>query len=135
MNTGINVKGTDNMNTGINVKGTDNMNTGINVKGTDNMNTGINVKGTDNMSKGTVDPLTVWMESKMDQFTYFGRDMELLFTHTKIAHGRRIYGQSADQRKQLTMADLDQGYKLFLKHKSSDTTSTTTSAIPFGMYI
>ena len=94
-----------------------------------------NVKGTDNMSKGTVDPLTVWMESKMDQFTYFGRDMELLFTHTKIAHGRRIYGQSADQRKQLTMADLDQGYKLFLKHKSSDTTSTTTSSIPFGMYI
>ena len=99
----------------------------VNVKGTDNMSTCTNVKGTD--------PLTVWMESKMDQFTYFGRDMELLFTHTKIAHGRRIYGQSADQRKQLTMADLDQGYKLFLKHKSSDTTSTTTSAIPFGMYI
>jgi hypothetical protein len=94
------------------------------------------VKGTDKDTDCDDDAkLTAWIEPKMDQFPYFGRDMELLFTHTKIAHGRRIYGQPADQKKKLILADLDQGYQLFLKHKSTDTKSTTFDSIPFGMYV
>ena len=84
--------------------------------------------------------MTAWMESKKGQFTYFGRDMDLLFTHTKIAHGRRIYGQPMDQKKHLTMEDVEQGYKLFIKHKSASGTAgeqdrSAANSVPFGMYI
>jgi len=57
---------------------------------------------------------TKWFEQK--QFKYFGRDMELLFTYTKIAHGRRIYGKTAI-RKNISLDDLNNGYKTFLKNK------------------
>jgi hypothetical protein len=77
---------------------------------------------------------TAWMSPKMKDFTHFGRDMDVLFTHTKIAHGRRIFGKSPDQKKRLTMEDMDQGYALFMKQKSSLSSSTTTTT-PFGMYI
>lgn len=58
-----------------------------------------------------------WFEQRKDKFLQFGRDMESLFTYTKIAHGRRIYGKSTEYRKQLNGNDLDKGYEAFLKHK------------------
>jgi SpoVK/Ycf46/Vps4 family AAA+-type ATPase len=63
-------------------------------------------------------PSEKWMEERKKNFKNFGRDMELLITYTKIAHGRRIYGKSADLRKQITMDDLVQGYEVFLKNKN-----------------
>jgi len=63
-------------------------------------------------------PSEKWMEERKKNFKNFGRDMELLITYTKIAHGRRIYGKSADLRKQISMDDLTQGYEVFLKNKN-----------------
>ena len=40
--------------------------------------------------------------------------MELLFSYTKIAHGRRIYGKDVSLRKQITQADLEKGYDVSL---------------------
>lgn len=74
--------------------------------------------------------LEKWFVSKKDSFKHYGRDMELLFSHTKIAHGRRIYGQSADIRKKITLDDIENGYKKFLAN------SRTQKAPPvvFGLY-
>lgn len=58
-----------------------------------------------------------WFEKRKDKFVHYGRDMEVLFTYTKIAHGRRIYGKSADCRKIISPEDLDKGYKTFLDNK------------------
>lgn len=58
-----------------------------------------------------------WFEKRKDKFKQFGRDMESLFTYTKIAHGRRIYGKSAENRKKITIEDLEKGFQIFLKHK------------------
>ena len=55
-----------------------------------------------------------WFEKKKDNFKHFGRDMELLFSYSKIAHGRRIYGKPAELRKKLSLEDLDAGYATFL---------------------
>jgi len=55
-----------------------------------------------------------WFEKKRDNFKHFGRDMELLFSYSKIAHGRRIYGKPAELRKKLSLEDLDAGYATFL---------------------
>lgn len=61
--------------------------------------------------------LDKWFEEKKDDFIYYGRDMELLVTYTKIAHSRRIYGKAAELRKIITGDDLNAGHKMFLKNK------------------
>ena len=58
-----------------------------------------------------------WFSKKSKTFTNYGRDMDALFTYTKIAHGRRIYGKSADMRKKIMLEDLDKGYEVFMKNR------------------
>ena len=73
-----------------------------------------------------------WFEPKKQHFQFFGRDMELLFSFTKIAHGRRIYGKNADLRKKISLADMDQGFKIFLQNtnrKQKDPSSM------YGLYV
>ena len=65
---------------------------------------------TNNKSKENIK----WFEKKKDNFKHFGRDMELLFSYSKIAHGRRIYGKPSKLRKKLSLEDLDAGYATFL---------------------
>jgi SpoVK/Ycf46/Vps4 family AAA+-type ATPase len=77
-----------------------------------------------------------WFVDKKSNFTHFGRDMELLFTYTKIGHGRRIYGKDVELRRKLTMTDLDHGYKLFLKNRDID--KNDRGKMPdscFGLYV
>jgi len=58
-----------------------------------------------------------WFESKKEQFTFYGRDMESLFTYVKVNHGRRIYGKDNSVKKRITMDDLDKGYSMYKKNK------------------
>jgi hypothetical protein len=55
-----------------------------------------------------------WFASKMDYFTTYGRDMETLFTKTKIAHGRRVFCLPVSEKKIITIDDLENGFKLFI---------------------
>ena len=59
-----------------------------------------------------------WFADRKDNFKSFGRDMELLFTYTKIAHGRRIYGKDKDCRKKISLDDVNKAYDVFLKNKN-----------------
>ena len=61
--------------------------------------------------------LTQWFEKNKESFKHYGRDMELLFTYTKIAHSKRIYGKPIDLRKRITVEDLNNGYETMLKNK------------------
>lgn len=54
-----------------------------------------------------------WFNSKYEEFTSYGRDMEQLFTYTKICHSRRIYGKDISKRKKIIMQDIENGYKMF----------------------
>lgn len=54
-----------------------------------------------------------WFKTKQPYFKYFGRDIEVFFTKTKIAHGRRAFYLSAKDRRKLTIKDLDAGFELF----------------------
>jgi len=58
-----------------------------------------------------------WFREKKDNFKSFGRDMEMLFTYTKICHSRRIYGKDKECRKKISIDDLNEGYKKFMKNK------------------
>jgi len=57
-----------------------------------------------------------WFASRMDYFTTYGRDMETLFTKTKIAHSRRVFCLPLSQKKIITFADLENGFKLFIEN-------------------
>jgi SpoVK/Ycf46/Vps4 family AAA+-type ATPase len=59
-----------------------------------------------------------WFSDRKDNFKSFGRDMELLFTYTKIAHGRRIYGKDKHCRKKISLNDMNKAYDVFLKNKN-----------------
>lgn len=58
-----------------------------------------------------------WFNSKYEEFTSYGRDMEQLFTYTKICHSRRIYGKDISKRKKITMKDIENGYKMFSENR------------------
>jgi SpoVK/Ycf46/Vps4 family AAA+-type ATPase len=55
-----------------------------------------------------------WFKQNKTAFPFLGRDMEALFTYTKIAHGRRIFG-SSNEKKRITMEDLEKGFDTFQK--------------------
>lgn len=57
-----------------------------------------------------------WFAARMDYFTTYGRDMETLFTKTKIAHSRRVFCLPVSEKKIITMDDLENGYKLFIEN-------------------
>ena len=71
-----------------------------------------------------------WFVLNKDTFKHYGRDMELLFSYTKISHGRRIYGKDVNLRKKISMEDLENGFKVFQKHNSKK-----KEEIPFGLYV
>jgi len=57
-----------------------------------------------------------WFASRMDYFTTYGRDMETLFTKTKIAHSRRVFCLPKSVKTQITVKDLENGFELFLEN-------------------
>ena len=58
-----------------------------------------------------------WFEDNKTNFKHFGRDMEILLTYVKIAHGRRIYMKNKDLRKIISIDDIKNGYDVFIKNK------------------
>jgi hypothetical protein len=54
-----------------------------------------------------------WFKERQQYFKYFGRDIEVFFTKTKIAHARRVFYLPVKDRRSLIMDDLDAGFELF----------------------
>jgi hypothetical protein len=63
--------------------------------------------------------LQKWFDDNKTNFKHFGRDMELLLTYVKIAHGRRIYMRNKELRKIISMDDIKNGYDVFIKNKKT----------------
>jgi SpoVK/Ycf46/Vps4 family AAA+-type ATPase len=61
-----------------------------------------------------------WFKKYSKQFKHFGRDIEQLFSYTKMSHSRRIFGKSKEFRKQITLDDLNSGYDKFNQHNLSE---------------
>jgi hypothetical protein len=74
---------------------------------------------------------TKWFEQRKREFRHYGRDMELLFSFSKIAHAKRIYGKPAEMRKKISLDDLNKGYDSFLKNKKQKTQSVEIQ----GLYV
>lgn len=54
-----------------------------------------------------------WFDKNLPHFKYFGRDMETLFTKTKIAHSRRVFCKPDYMKKKINIDDLNKGFEMF----------------------
>jgi hypothetical protein len=52
----------------------------------------------------------------MDYFKYFGRDMETLFSKTKIAHSKRVFCLPENEKRIVSIKDLEKGFEMYLKN-------------------
>ena len=57
-----------------------------------------------------------WFEKNMKYFKFYGRDMETLFSKTKIAHSRRVFCKPETAKTKITMKDLENGFELFIRN-------------------
>lgn len=58
-----------------------------------------------------------WFKKNYNDFSSYGRDMEQLFTYTKISHSRRVYGKDPTIRKKINMDDIKKGFEVFLENR------------------
>ena len=58
-----------------------------------------------------------WFEQNIKQFEYYGRDIETLFSKTKIAHSRRVFCKPKEAKTKVTKEDLENGFILFMKNR------------------
>lgn len=58
-----------------------------------------------------------WFKKHKDYFKYSGRDMETLLSKVKIAHSRRVFCLSEDKKRKITIKDIKNGFKLYLKNE------------------
>lgn len=58
-----------------------------------------------------------WFVKNKPYFTFYGRDIEVLFSKTKIAHSRRVFCKSQEEKKVITIKDLDKGFELFMDNE------------------
>lgn len=57
-----------------------------------------------------------WFEKNIQYFKSYGRDMEILFTKTKIAHSRRVFCKPNSIKTKLTIEDINKGFEFFLSN-------------------
>jgi ATP-dependent 26S proteasome regulatory subunit len=60
-----------------------------------------------------------WFEKHKKHFKYYGRDIETLLAKVKIAHSRRVFCLEKEEKKCITLKDLDKGLEIFLKNFSN----------------
>jgi len=72
-----------------------------------------------------------WFKKHSEDFKNYGRDMEQLFTYTKICHSRRVYGKDKNERKKIKMDDIKNGYLMFLDNRKEK----EKKEIIYGLYV
>ena len=60
---------------------------------------------------------TDFLGNKLDNFTYFGGDIETWLFNIKIEHGRRVFGKHPSIHKVIIKEDIMNGYERYLRHK------------------
>jgi len=58
-----------------------------------------------------------FFKKNYEEFKYYGRDMELLFTKCKRSHSKRIFNDSETKKKEITLNDLNTAMKSFVLNR------------------
>jgi SpoVK/Ycf46/Vps4 family AAA+-type ATPase len=57
-----------------------------------------------------------WFTKNKEYFRFYGRDIETVLAKTKISHSRRVFCKSVDEKKKITLKDLEKGFENYLKN-------------------
>jgi len=76
-----------------------------------------------------------WFDKQMDYFKYYGRDMETLFSKTKIAHSRRVFCRKKEDKTKITKIDLEKGLKMFLDNNEVQARKSDNNMCLEAMYL
>ena len=66
----------------------------------------------DENSKITIE----WFKKNKEYFKFYGRDIETILAKTKIAHSRRVFCKSENEKRKINLKDLDKGFEIYLKN-------------------
>lgn len=61
-----------------------------------------------------------WFDRNKEYFTFYGRDMEVLFSKVKIAHSRRVLCLSKEEKTKITSIDLEKGFEEYKKNGTTE---------------
>jgi hypothetical protein len=73
-----------------------------------------------------------WFEKNKSSFLNYGRDMELLFSYTKIAHAKNIFGKPVECRKKISKEDLENAFVMFQTNTKMD---KKDHSVLYGLYV
>ena len=76
-----------------------------------------------------------WFEKHMEYFKYYGRDMETLFSKTKIAHARRVFCLPVEKKTIINKKDIKKGFELFLKNDEVKQRKDNVRSLLQSMYV
>ncbi len=69
----------------------------------------INFDDVDTLQKLNIE----WFDKNLVYFKYFGRDIETLVSKIKIAHSRRVFCLSEEEKRKITYKDFIKGFEIF----------------------
>jgi SpoVK/Ycf46/Vps4 family AAA+-type ATPase len=58
-----------------------------------------------------------WFKKNMNHLTFFGRNIETVLAKTKISHSKRVFCKPENDKKIITLQDLNNGFEMYLKNK------------------
>ena len=76
-----------------------------------------------------------FFDKNRKSFPFFGRDVENLFGKCKIAHAKRVLYMMPEDKKKVTIADLEEGFKIYMKDRTSNKQDEAFEQIKKMMYM
>ena len=58
-----------------------------------------------------------FFKKNFDYFKFFGRDIETILAKTKIAHSKRVFCKPEEEKKKITLNDLEKGFNMYLSNE------------------
>lgn len=55
-----------------------------------------------------------FFKKNIDYFKFFGRDIETILAKTKIAHSKRVFCKLEEDKRKITLVDLEKGFNMYL---------------------
>jgi len=59
-----------------------------------------------------------WFKKNIDYFKFYGRDIETILAKTKIAHSKRVFCKSENEKRKIILKDLENGFQMYLKNEN-----------------
>jgi SpoVK/Ycf46/Vps4 family AAA+-type ATPase len=78
-----------------------------------------------------------WFIKNKENFKFYGRDIEVVLSKTKIAHSKRVYCKPINEKKKLILSDLENGFERYLKNndvKSKKEAEKMKKEIYYSLY-